>query len=45
MPQVIGQLDNGFQQIIFNDVAADIALSAAGITGEKAGPIVNRGNA
>ena len=39
--QIVGQLDDGFQQVVFNDVAADIAFTASRIPGEQTGPVMN----
>ena len=42
---VVRQLDDGFHQIAFHQVPADIALTAAGISREEGGTVVDGCNA
>ena len=42
--QVIRQLDDGVQQVVFDDVAADVGFAAARVAGEQAGAVVDRGD-
>ena len=39
------RLDDGFEQVVLDDVASDVALAAAGVAGEQAGAVVHRGDA
>ena len=43
--EVVGELDDGVEEIVLDDVASSIALSSACIAGVEAGAVVNRGNA
>lgn len=42
---ILGHGDNGFEQVVLDDVAAQVALTAVGIAREEGGTVVNLDNA
>lgn len=42
---VVGQLDDGFEEVVLDEVLADVAGAAASIAGEESGAVVDGGDA
>ena len=43
--QVVGQLDDGLKHVVLDDVAADVAFTAASVASEEAGAVMDGGDA